>query len=579
MAGRDNPRAAKVGGMEPQHVIIGALMILFVVVNVAVWAAHRVAFKLGDVAGTTPFPMVAAIETFVMDRGVQWSPVATTVLVLETVVVAGVAIAVVVVRRRSSKRRGHSRLNDATRNMASKREIASMSPAARKREHQSKNLPECGWYGAYLGRELSTRQVLMSGTEDHVLNIWAPRQGKTTSKAIPAILNAPGLVVATSCKRDLIDETIDVRAKLGRVWVFDPQNLAPGIEGGFWFDPLDFVRSERYWDGSALRLAEIFEGATTKRAEGGGDNEFFYQQARDLLTDLFLAAAIDRRPITDVYRWVASPDNSEPLDILADSQYGAQYEDLSSKVAVTPRTRDGIFSAAKNCIACLGLAEVRAWMTPIGHTPKLDIADLAADDTATLYLLSKDTNPVARPISTMLTILLSDALEKRASNFARDRLPVPVSMELDEIANVVRWPGLAEALSTYGSRGVLFDIFLQTYQQGVELWGEVGMRKLFSLVSIKVIGPGQADENLAGQVSKQIGTFREIEGSRSRSAGGGSYSESAGQERSIVPIEEVMNLEPLHMIVVATGRRPMVARMVKAEDQDYTDRTRALMAS
>lgn len=584
MAGRDNPRNAQVAQFRPEHIMLLILLFGFVAINLSVWAAHRAAVKLGGAEPPSGFPMVAAIEVLARDT-VTWTGAATTILVTGWLVVVVIAAAIIIGRRRAQSRRTggtKSRIGHATRQMASSSDIATLSPRARKRENRRNNLPDTGWYGTYLGREWATGQVLMSGTEDNVLNLWAPREGKTTSKAIPEIWDAPGLVVATSCKRDLIDETIGVRELVGDVWVFDPQDLAPGAarDGGFFFDPLDFVRAERYWDGSALRLAEIFEGATTSGSAVSGDsgeNEFFYQQARDLLTCLFLAAALGRHPITDVYAWVASPGAKAPLDLLRESPYIAKFEDLNAKYSLTPRTRDGVFSAAMNCISCLGLMEVREWLTPHGHRRRLDVEALAHDDRATLYMLTEEDNPVARPISTVLAILVSEALKRRASQFERDRLPVPVMMVLDEIANVVAWPNLPETLSTYGSRGVLFDIFLQTYAQGEELWGQVGMRKLYALVAIKVIGPGQTEPEFAQMVSTQVGTYREVERSVSYSHGGGSSSQQVGADKPILSVDEIQNLEKRQMIVIAKGRRPMLARMIRANEQDFSRYTRDLL--
>lgn len=583
MAGRDNPRSAKVSGIEPGHVIAFSAMGIFVAVNIAVWIAYRVAIKLGAVGDPSPFPLVAAIEVWVMRKDeMTWTTVSTVTLVFEVVIVLGVIAAIVTMRRRSKKAQGGtSRIDHATRNMASRRDIASMSPKARKKEHLDNNLTDCGWYGGYLGREWDSGQVLMSGTEDHVLNLWAPRQGKTTSKAIPQVWNAPGMVVATSCKRDLIDETIDVRRAIGTVWVFDPQNIAPGITGaGFFFDPLDFVRAERYMDGAALQLTQIFEGATTNRdavSNDAGENEYFYQQARELLTELFLAAAIGRLPITEVYAWVAQPGAQEPVEILADSPYIAQLQGLNAKYRQADKTRSSIFSAASNLISCLSLLAVRRWVTAGDQPQRLDIESFAHDDSATLYMLSEEDNPVARPISTVLAMLINKALKERASHYDRDRLPVPPLMELDEMANVVRWPNFAEAMSSYGSRGILFDVFLQTYSQGVEMWGETGMRKIYALAAVKVIGPGQGEPEFARMVSEQVGTFREVERSVSHSSGGASSSSSAGSDRPILSVDEIQNLEKRQMIVIATGRRPMLARMIRATEQTFTERTRTIL--
>ena len=64
-----------------------------------------------------------------------------------------------------------------------------------------------------------------------ILGGHAPRylgapDGKTTSRAGPGILEAPGAVLVTSNKRDVVDATRDVRSPPGPAWLFDPQGIA-----------------------------------------------------------------------------------------------------------------------------------------------------------------------------------------------------------------------------------------------------------------------------------------------------------------------------------------------------------------
>jgi hypothetical protein len=47
----------------------------------------------------------------------------------------------------------------------------------------------------------------MRRAEDVTVDVWGARAGKTTRRVIPAILDAPGPVIATSNKRDLPDAT------------------------------------------------------------------------------------------------------------------------------------------------------------------------------------------------------------------------------------------------------------------------------------------------------------------------------------------------------------------------------------
>src|SRR6185295_9442844 len=65
--------------------------------------------------------------------------------------------------------------------------------------------------GVTLGRHLPGHALLLSSWEDVILAIFAPRSGKTSAVAIPAVLNAPGAVVATSNKADLYLATARLR--------------------------------------------------------------------------------------------------------------------------------------------------------------------------------------------------------------------------------------------------------------------------------------------------------------------------------------------------------------------------------
>lgn len=77
--------------------------------------------------------------------------------------------------------------------------------------------------GLLIARTVAGGQPLYQGWEDVSVDIRGPRVGKTTSRAIPAILEAPGAVLVTSNKRDVVDATWGPRSAHGEVWPFDPQ--------------------------------------------------------------------------------------------------------------------------------------------------------------------------------------------------------------------------------------------------------------------------------------------------------------------------------------------------------------------
>lgn len=575
MAGRDNPRDDKVGGLSFETKAAFAVLGGFVGINVLAWICQRAAVKFsGADAASPPNPVVAAFMIAFSDD-YPWPTMATVIAV---VVVAVVTTAVVLIRmatRKRTKRKQETgektRIDHVTRHLASPTDVRSLSPESRRNAHLRKKLPDIGWYGFTIGNEVDSGQPLLSGAEDQVVDIWAPRQGKSTSRVLPQIYSAPGLLVTTSCKRDVIEMTAKYRSLVGEVWVFDPQDMAPDLQGDPWyFDPLDYVRRDSAWDSNATTLADIFDAATNDHGDvADGQNSFFYQQARKLLKGMFLAAAVADMPITSAFRWVMRPDDDEPLRILKDSTWTNVSLGMEAQYDEEERTRSNVFAAAANVVECLSTQSVERWVTPRAGARKLSVSDLAADETASLFLMTKDDEPVARPITSVLVVMILKELEARAERYPRNRLPVPAAMPLDEIANVVRWPQLPTKFSTYGSLGILVDVVLQSWVQGEEMWGVSGMRKLWSAAGVRVIGPGQTDDEFAAKISRMIGSHTEIKSSKSYGSNGGSASEDV-VEKETLPASEIQALPEFRMIVQATGRRPMLARMVRWQDQSYS---------
>jgi hypothetical protein len=98
--------------------------------------------------------------------------------------------------------------------------------------------------------------------------IAGPRTMKTTSYAVPAILDAPGAVIATSNKRDIVDVTRSIRSEAGDVWVFDPQAVAEEAPS-WWWNPLTYVKKEA----TAGNMAQHF--ANGSREPGTKPDAYF----------------------------------------------------------------------------------------------------------------------------------------------------------------------------------------------------------------------------------------------------------------------------------------------------------------
>ncbi len=417
--------------------------------------------------------------------------------------------------------------------------------------------------GIALGILAPRGPVLRASWEDVQLAIMAPRAGKTTSLAVPAVLDAPGGVVATSNKADLWAATSALRAQsTGEpVWVFDPQAIA-ATERTWWWNPLCGVTTVE----EASRLAGHF--IQEVRADKG-DRDFWTSAAHDLLTGLLLAAAASGRTLDDVYEWLNDPVIPTPATLLRDHGHRAAAASLAGRQNGAPETRDGVYETARTAARCLRDAQMMAWVTPpASPASQMDEFDAGGFATShqTLYLLSKDGAGAAAPLVAALT----DRVMREATRAAErrgGRLDPPMVVVLDEAANVCRIADLPDLYSHLGSRGIIPMTILQSYRQGVRVWGEPGMDTLWSASTVKVIGAGIDDPKLVEDISRLVGdhdvTVRSFsDGDKRRSA------TASLRRQRILPPEEVRALKRGSALVLATGAKAAMVRLLPYFESD-----------
>ena len=391
--------------------------------------------------------------------------------------------------------------------------------------------------GVPIGQTVRGGQPLVGSWEDMHLDIWGPRTGKTTSRAVPAILEAPGAVLVTSNKRDVVDATRDVRRPRGPVWVFDPQAIT-GENPDWWWNPLSYVTDEV----RAAKLAEHF--ASGSREAGSRADAYFDNAGQDLLAGLLLAVALDERPITDVYRWLTQPTDDEPAQILRRHDVQLIERQVEGVINAPEKQRGGVYGTAQQMAACLTNRQVARWVTPANggfdSRPQFDPTTFVRSG-GTLYSLSKEGRGTAGPLVTALTVAVVEAAEELAAESAHGRLHVPILGVLDEAANVCRWRELPNLYSHYGSRGIVLMTILQSWSQGVDVWGESGMNKQFSAANVFLYGGGVREERSLESLSKIVGDHDQLTCSTSTGRGHRTVSRQLFRRR-ILEVDELAAL-------------------------------------
>ncbi len=537
------------------------LTIVAVVVLVVggITAAAHIAVAIGP--STEQLPANPFDLAFGLARGsVRWPADATAVLVaLAAVLLAAGGAGIAGVLHWRGKR---SRVDRAARHMGRGRDLAAL-----RRKSASSEAARLGVAtpGLPIARALAGGEVLYQGWEDVAVDIWGPRVGKSTARAIPAILDAPGAVLATSNKRDLVDGTRGPRSATGDVWVFDPQQIVQEPPG-WWWNPLSYVGDEV----KAAILADVF--ASASRDPSARTDAYFEPAAQDLLASLLLAAASAGRSLTQVYLWLTDPTEDEPVGILREHDYPLLAAGLQEVVNAPEKQRAGVYGTAKQIAAFMTNRQAMRWVTPGADTarragnPWLSAPgrrEFSPEEfvrgSGTLYSLSKEGRGTAGPLVTALTVAVTEAAEDYAKRSPRGRLPVPLVAVLDEAANVCRWRELPNLYSHYGSRGICIMTILQSWSQGVEVWGREGMRKLWSAANVKVYGGGVSEVEFLTELSQLIGDYDLSTRTVSNGKGGRSTSHATRRER-ILEVADLGALPRGRVVVFASGVPPTLAR-------------------
>ena len=394
--------------------------------------------------------------------------------------------------------------------------------------------------------------LMFATWEDSVTVFMGPRAGKTTTVGIPWVLSAPGPVIATSVRADVWAATAAVREAAGSAtWVFDPMAISSAGQR-WWWNPLAGLKTVE----AAHRLAGHF----VVTVEDSTKRDIWGPAAAELLTSLLLAAAASRRSLHAVSRWLDDPGSPVPAQLLDDAGFGALASALRGAQHGAPETRDGIYQTARTAAKCLHDGEIMAWVTPPGERNPLPAFSpsrfaLSAD---VLYLMT-ESKSAASPLIAGLTDQTMRAARRRAEQ-AGGRLDPPMACILDEAANICRISDLPDLYSHLGGRGIVLVTILQSYEQGMTVWGENGMAALWGASTKKIIGAGVDSPRLTRDLAVLIG-HQDVPVS-SVTVGDGRASEQISyQRRLILEAADIRATSRGTGLMLAAGTRPALIDM------------------
>ena len=464
------------------------------------------------------------------------------------------------------KNRGtRTRVDERAKDMTRVKDMAELGRKAAQRDAERLDSQRAG-IGVPLGKLVNNMQSLWASWEWVQIWIMGPRAGKTSCVCVPQILETDGPVLATSNKRDIVDLTRGPRSAKGRVWVHDAQDII-GEDASWFWNPLTFVRDME----TAEKLADVFRTSAT--AKDAREDAYFGPAAKALATRYVYAAALGKRPITDVYRWVNDEKDFTAETILREAGEGTVAQALEKDQMVTEKQRDGVYGQVRTWFAVLGNPKVAAWVRPNAQRrPEFDPAEFVRS-TDTLYLISREGGGSARAITAALVMALLTTAEEMAAQMKGGRLSTPLMAVLDEAANVVRWSELPDVYSHYGSRGIIVSTFFQSFAQGTEAYGETGMNKLWSAANIRVAGRGLSEDKFLPFFSSLVGDRDVTKRSTSAQKGGRSVTTNVQRERIFDP-SDLAELPRGRAILTASGQPAALLALQHFSAKPYGDQVK-----
>jgi len=309
---------------------------------------------------------------------------------------------------------------------------------------------------------------------------------------VAAALDAPGPLIATSTKPEVLDAIVEHRTGKGRVWVFDPLNVANWREPMIW-NPVTPRRDVRRGLAGADSLTS--------------SNPLFRSAAAIIIARLLHAAALSNATMADVVSWALDLERSTTAgDILR------EHPDAEMFWAQTLRTAsEGADETLSSVRMTLGQKVEpilnRTVMRQMLPADGVRCSTPPRSSRPPTPSCSSPTTKHKRTLPHLTTMLLNEVLDAAKASAARSMtggLDPPLRIAGDEIANVAPIPKLPGNLSE--SRGICIQWFaaFQSVAQILARWGEDDGRQILANLNCSIILGGLQDEKALDRFSTLV---------------------------------------------------------------------------
>lgn len=397
-------------------------------------------------------------------------------------------------------------------------------------------------------------QRVWSPVEDVTLRIGGPRTGKTGELAC-RILDAPGAVIATSTRTDLLELTGPVRKEKGPVEVFNPSGVGK-LDSTIGFDPLAGCEDPPT---ATSRAADLMSGVSSPGSDG--DRDYWTGQARRALAALMHAAALgDDCSMRTVLAWVSDPDSATDVRrYLRRSCEPSWQHDAAQFLATNDRTRSSITSTIMPALGWLSDATASsAACTDTAERNRFDVERLLAEH-GSVFMLGAEDSQVA-PLVTALTGFIAREARRIAGEQPKGRLDPALTLALDEAALICPIP-LDNWTADMGGRGVTIHIAAQSRAQLRQRWGETGADSIMNNAATLLLygGTRSADDlaaysTLTGERDEKLHTHD----------ADGRLTSTTSRKVPVLSSAEIARMPERRVVIIRRNMPPAIGRVQMA---------------
>lgn len=379
-----------------------------------------------------------------------------------------------------------------------------------------------------LPRQIVTRHVLVLGPSG---------SGKTRTFFIPnCAWTRDASFVATDPKGELWDWTSGYQK--------DPRRYAPREPDKS--ECLNWIPLCR-----DAHLAMLLARAVME-SEGSAKTDPFWIDAESaFLASLFAHTATLKEPTPAcAYDLLTSHSATKLINALLNSSSTVARQFANVFMQADAKLRGSIVIAVATRLLFLSDPAVRRFTSASTQAP--DWGQLRQGPVAVYWVLQENDIALLKPLSTLFFTLMLYQLKKEEPR-------VPVTLYLDELANIGRIPDFAGEVTVARGRDIALVLGLQSLAQLTVLYSQAPARTIIDNCQTKIALAGLANDS-AELVSRELGdaTIMIPRLSWTNGRNPSSTFSRVDNKRRLLTADEVRRLETEDLLVISTNRRPLL---------------------